>query len=87
MDKPPRFTSITCTACPVVTWQQMHDPTAIEGERQIRADERRLILREMQATCRDLQWLLDNLNRPDTPEKLRRHLRRLITLTERRSAA
>ena len=89
--KPPRFTTAppACTGppeCAIRMWSQLHDPASIEGERHIRADERRLLLREMQPTLKDLDWILDNLDKPDAIDKLRRHVRRLITLTERRAA-
>jgi hypothetical protein len=68
-------------------------------EKRIRADQRRLDLRELQATARDLNWLLDqlHLDQPasaidtrklvDNLDKIHRHTRRLITLSERRQTA
>jgi hypothetical protein len=89
------LTPCKCIACTIglaVTCQAT--------EKRIRADQRRLDLRELQATARDLSWLLDqltiDLEHPDRLDikkvvsdldKLRRHTRRLITLSERRQAA
>lgn len=101
IDQPPRFRTAQpkpCDACPAKTWGVIHDPASIEAERQIRADQRRLDLRELQATSRDLAWLIDQLvddnskpieakNAAETLDRVRSLTRRLITLTARSNAA
>lgn len=79
---------------PRVTWQQLHDPDDIARERAIRADQRRLDLREMQATAKTLAFLIEQLNvesfRPQdraTLEKIHRVARQLMAHVERRAAA
>lgn len=78
---------------PPMAWHHKHP-----AERAIRADQRRLDLRELQATARDLVWLVDQLvdrnGRPLTPkdvpqvlDRIRHHARRLITTAERKAAA
>lgn len=99
--KPPRFTSAPakpCDACPAKTWGAFHDPTNIEAERQIRADQRRLDMRELDATAKDLAYLLDQLGLPEKPKdidvvktfdalsRIRTHVSRLIATAERRAA-
>ena len=79
-----------CPHCPIVTWAAITDPNTAAGERQIRADQRRLDLRELQATAKDLSFLIDNLSDRDpvhTLNQIRRLCARLITLSERKAAA
>ena len=61
--KPPRFTSVPppCGGppeCAIRMWSQLHDPDSIEGERHIRADEQRLMMRRIQI----MQLELDRAN-------------------------
>ena len=92
MTHPPRFTTVPpkpCDSCPVKTWAVMHDPSSIEGERRIRADQRRLDFRELQATARDLAWHLEHMDRDPVQAlaRIRSITARLITLSERRHVA
>lgn len=80
---------------PITLWKKLHDPDDIARERAIRADQRRLDLREMQATAKTLQFLIGELRAPnltdrkrtDVLERLDRVARQLLTHVERRAAA
>lgn len=79
---------------PITLWKKLHDPDDIARERAIRADQRRLDLREMQATAKTLQFLIEQLDvdsfQPKdraTLEKIHRVARQLLVHVERRAAA
>ena len=79
---------------PITLWRRLHDPDDINRERAIRADQRRLDLRDMQATASTLRFLIEQLDLDAfaekdraTLEKIHRVARQLHTHIERRAAA
>lgn len=107
MSKPPRFRTIPATNCPRCSKHDWRDDSErarlveriIELDRevrQLRAEPRRLDVREFHATARDLAWLIDQLvdeqgrpidarNATETLERIRFHARRLTS--DRRNSA
>lgn len=81
----------------IAFWAAVTDPQNIEAVRRIQREQRRLDLGELQATARDLSWLIDNVipedeitEEPGTAvvsleklDQIRRTTRRLITRSER----
>lgn len=83
---------------PSTVWKQMTDPDDTARERAIRADQRRLDLRELRATAKDLEWLIDRICPDDqiveggkacipldTLDNIRRHARHLVTRTRQQA--
>jgi hypothetical protein len=82
----------------VALWARLTSPDGTVSERAIRADQRALDLRELQATARDLSWLIDRvipdevieggtvLVSVDTLDSLRMHARRIVTRTRQQAS-
>lgn len=109
MNRPPRFRTSppakNCPRCSKHDWRDDSERSRLVERiinldrevRQLRATPQRLEVRELQATARDLAWLIDQLvdeggspiearNAAEVLERIRFHARRLMTLGERRAA-
>lgn len=52
-----------CAECPVILWHTLHDPNNREAERHIRADERRLMQRQLDRANAEIEALRNELKR------------------------
>lgn len=92
----PAYLNPSTSNDPISAWKKLHDPDDITRERAIRADQKRLDFRELEATAKTLRFLIDRLNVEalaaqgidiDTLERIHRVSRQLLVAVERKAQA